>query len=393
MSWEEKTKMKQREEFVKMAIQESANIKELCRKYNISRKSGYKWIQRFKETGNCEERSRKPHHSPKATQKKIEDKIVILRQKHPTWGGRKIRARLVQTGNKDIPSAPSISKILKRNGLITTHPHKSTNAWTRFEHENANDLWQMDFKGHFLMDDGNRCHPLTILDDHSRFCVCLKACANELGQTVKEALIEVFMRYGLPVRINCDNGAPWGSSNKDVLYTSFSIWLMTFGIRISHSRPHHPQSNGKDERFHRTLKYDFLERNSVKNLAHSQISFDHWLYSYNHERPHEALALQTPAARYQPGQRDFCGRIPTLFYDKSFIERNVDSKGYIYFDGYKFSVGLAFKKLTLGVKYIADSVIEIFFYNQKIACFDLSLLKKYEKAYGIYRSENRFLSA
>lgn len=390
MPWKDQTKMQQRLEFVKFATRKDSNISELCKRYNITRKTGYKWIERFQQTGTCEEVSRKPKHSPKVTSGKIIDEIINLKQKYETWGGRKIYARLHMLGFEGIPSASAISKVLKREGFITTHPHKTVTKWKRFEHESPNDLWQMDFKGYFLMADGNKCHPLTIIDDHSRFCVCLKASPNQVGHTVQEFLTEIFTRYGLPNRINCDNGAPWGTSHDVVEHTNFSVWLMRLGVKISHSRPYHPQTNGKDERFHRTLKYDLIERTYIKNLIQAQSVFDDWLQVYNYERPHEGIGMKTPMERYKHSYRAFPKELPDIVYGDNLTTRNVDSKGYIYFEGYKFSIGCAFKKQPLGILYIDESTIDIFFCEQKLARFDVSVLNKTD-AHGIYRKANKLL--
>ncbi len=157
----------------------------------------------------------------------------------------------------------------------------------------------MDFKGKFLLANQRTCFPLTILDDHSRFSLCLHACPNERYLTVQESLSDIFQRYGLPQQFNVDNGHPWGNSNLSK-HTRLTVWLMRLGVRVSHSRPGHPQTNGKLERFHRTLKKDLLAQHALLDFPHAQTLFDEWRELYNHQRPHEAIGMLTPAIRYQP---------------------------------------------------------------------------------------------
>ncbi len=199
MSWKESTIMSQRIEFIMFVLQEGSNFSEHCRRFGISRKTGYKFLNRFKEEGyqGLYDRSRRPEHSPNATQPDIEELILVLRNRHPVWGGRKLKRRLEDMGYRDIPSPGTITQILKRNGLISAEVSQTHKKWQRFEAEQPNDLWQMDFKGHFQARDG-KCHPLTVLDDRSRYSLCIGACKNQRKETVKQQLISVFQKYGLP---------------------------------------------------------------------------------------------------------------------------------------------------------------------------------------------------
>jgi transposase InsO family protein len=201
--------MSQRKEFVMLTITEEANMATLCRRFGISRKTGYKWFKRYQEKGDdgLEDQSRKPQNSPLHTSKVVEDRILAVRDKHPTWGGRKIAARLITLGMKTVPAASTITAILNRHGKIDPQESSKHKAFKRFEALHPNDLWQMDFKGHFGIRKG-RCHPLTLLDDHSRYSLAVRACENEQGETVKNELIRIFQCYGLPMSILCDNGSP-----------------------------------------------------------------------------------------------------------------------------------------------------------------------------------------
>jgi len=211
MPWKQVTIMSQRKEFVTLAMQEGANIRQLCDGFQISRPTGYKWIKRFLEEGEAglQDRSRQPHRSPMKTVPEVEADVIEVRQANPAWGGRKIRSRLQALGQTIVPAASRITAILHRHGLIDPEEATKHKAWLRFEAKAPNDLWQMDFKGHFPAARG-RCHPLTVLDDHSRYSLGLEACGDERDFTVRERLTIIFRRYGLPRRILVDNGSPWG---------------------------------------------------------------------------------------------------------------------------------------------------------------------------------------
>jgi transposase InsO family protein len=375
MSWQEKDKVMLRKEFVLQGIQEGANISELYRRYNISRKTGYKWIKRYKEGRGLEDQSQKPHHIPKKTESKMVEGILGVRQDHPCWGARKIKAVLSRRGEEEVPAKSTIHKILKSHGSI--HPDQAINHhYTRFEHEAPNHLWQMDFKGHFSYEKG-RCHPLTVLDDHSRFSLVLKACEDEKGSTVKEALIEAFQTYGLPQRINVDNGNPWGSLFEYARYTTLSVWMIRLGIQVSYSRPYHPQTNGKDERFHRTLKEELLKNRYFKNQEEIQRALDEWRRIYNCERPHEGIGMKVPAERYQVSYRGYPKVLPEVSYSGDYKVRKGDQRGRISFEGRQIFVGMPFVGEMIGVREKGhSSFIECYYAHQKLGEIDLSLLPK-----------------
>lgn len=341
MPWGVVTVVSQREQFVALAVAPGANVRGLCRQFGVSPKTGYKWLHRFTEAGNegLADRSRRPRSSPGRTVPAMEAEVLALREAYPDWGGRKLRAVLLRHGMEGVPSASTITAILRRHGHLCGPGAGEPRAWQRFEHEAANDLWQMDFKGHIALADGTRrrCHPLTVLDDHSRFSVCLRACGDEGEKTVQEALRDVFRCYGLPRRISADNGSPWGNSNGDGL-TWLGAWIVRLGIRLGHSRPYHPQTQGKDERFHRTLKLELLARNQFPSLAAAQAAFEDWRERYNRFRPHEALALEPPSSRYVPSCRLFPEVLPPIEYEPGDLVRKVQQNGVIHFKGKEYLV-------------------------------------------------------
>ena len=276
----------------------------------------------------------------------MEQAVIDLRAAHPAWGGRKLARRLADQGLADVPQPSTVTEILRRQGLVEAGQRQK--PFQRFEHPKANDLWQMDFKGHFPTGSGGqsgRCHPLTVLDDHSRYALGLVACADEQSLTVKSCLTAIFRSHGLPLRLLCDNGAPWGVPSRtspETGWTALGVWLLRMGIRVSHGRPYHPQTQGKDERFHRSLKAEVLALRTFESLAQCQRAFDQWRPIYNHERPHEALDLATPATRFTPSPRPMPEAPPMPEYDEGELVRKVTKDGYFRFKGQNRKISQAF---------------------------------------------------
>lgn len=305
--------MSQRQEFVVLASDPNANVRELCRRFGIGPATAYKWLGRYRLGGleGLGDLSRRPRHCPGQTAPEVQALAVDLRRRHRAWGGRKIRRRLADLGHPDLPAASTITDILRRHGLMDPSEAAQHKPFTRFEHPLPNDLWQMDFKGDFPLLARGRCYPLTILDDHSRFNLALRACGNSRRTTVQPHLIDVFRRYGLPRRILADNGPPWGSGTPGAL-THLGAWFIRLGIDLWHGRPFHPQTQGKEERFHRSLKAEVLQGHSFQDCLDAQRHFDPWRDVYNLQRPHEALNLATPASRYHASRRPFPEALPPI---------------------------------------------------------------------------------
>jgi transposase InsO family protein len=373
MPWKEVSVMSARREFVTLALTPGANVRELCHRFAISPKTGHKWIARFIAEGKegLADRSRRPHRSPRRTPDQVEACVVALRRRHPAWGGRKLRRRLGDLGHCRVPSASTITEILRRHGLIDPAESQGRQPWCRFEHEAPNDLWQMDFKGHFALGRGGRCHPLTVLDDHSRYCLGLRACGDERRQTVIDHLGDIFTHHGLPERMLMDNGAPWGMDAEHP-FTRLGMWLIRLGVGVCHGRPFHPQTQGKDERFHRTLKAEALRGPPPADLPRCQHHFDQWREVYNLERPHEALALAVPASRYRPSARPMPRSLPPIEYGPGDAVRRVQDGGKLSYHGRHWRVGRAFIGQPVAVRPSADEgVVDVFFCHQRIARIDL----------------------
>jgi transposase InsO family protein len=374
MPWQEATAMSLRQEFVQLAQQEGANVRALCRRFGISPPTAYKWLRRAADGDTpLTDRSRRPCHTPARTAPEVETAVLTLRDAHPAWGARKLQARLVLPPGQPRPSASTIHAILRRHGRVDpAHtgiiPHP---PWQRFERAAPNELWQMDFKGHLPLAVGGRCHPLTVLDDHSRFAVGLRACADEQAATVQAELTALFHRYGLPAAIVCDNGPPWGDDG-DQPYTVLGAWLLRHGVRILHGRPYHPQTQGKDERFHRTLTAELLRDRLLVDLADSQRCFDRWRDVYNLERPHQALAFATPARRYQPSPRPFVESPPPIAYGPDELVRQVFAPGRIHVQGRTVRIGRAFVGSPVALRPTAvDGVLTVVFCATPLGILDL----------------------
>jgi transposase InsO family protein len=372
MPWREVSVMDERREFVRLAMQPGANRRELCRRFGIHPDTGYKWLERAAAgEANLTDRSRRPHTSPGRTEAVLEGQVLAVRDAHPAWGARKI-AKCLDRDGVTPPAWSTIHNILDRNGRIAPPPG-GARAYQRFEKPAPNLLWQMDFKGWVRLPNGSRCHPLTALDDHSRYATCLEACTNEQGDTVRGRLERSFRRYGLPDAFFVDNGAPWGDSS-GARWTRFGVWLLKLGIDLIHSRPYHPQSRGKIERFHRTLNAEVLALTCLHDIAAVQRAFDQWRSSYNLERPHEALDQEVPASRYRPSLRSMPERLPQAEYDEHEIVRTVpQTKDYISFKGRLWKVPQAFRGERVAIRPLTtDGQYGIFFAAHQIATIDLT---------------------
>jgi transposase InsO family protein len=301
----------------------------------------------------------------------VEALVLAVRDAHPAWGARKI-ARCLEREGVESPAVSTVHEILHRNGRIVA-PAGGPAAQQRFEKPAPNLLWQMDFKGWVELNDGSRCHPLTVLDDHSRYDLCLQACANERGSTVQGRLELTFRRYGLPEAFFVDNGGPWGDSSGQ-RWTRFGVWLLKLGISVLHSRPYHPQSRGKNERFHRTLKAEVFALKRFRNLNEVQRTFDAWRTIYNQDRPHEALDQEVPASRYRPSIRSMPERLPQVEYDEREIVRSVPTtKDYISFKARHWKVPQAFRGERVAIRPLSpDGQYGIFFAAHQIAKIDLT---------------------
>jgi transposase InsO family protein len=372
MPWREVSVVERRQEFVSFAMQEGCNRRELCRRFGISPEVGYKWLRRWAANGELADRSRRPLTSPLRSEGAIEAAVLAVRDAHPAWGARKI-VRCLERDGLAAPAVSTVHAILRRHGRIEPPAGTPGQPYRRFEQLAPNLMWQMDFKGAVPLSRDVRCHPLTIVDDHSRYCLCLSACADEQGKTVQQRLEATFAYYGLPDALLVDDGSPWGGGPGE-RWTELGVWLLKLGVDVLHSRPYHPQTRGKNERFHRTLIAEVFALWRFRTLADAQLAFDTWRAIYNLERPHEALGQDVPATRYRPSTRAMPAHVPQIEYADGDIIRTVGTtKSYISFKGQLWKVPQAFRGERVAIRPRSpDGRFGIFFGARQIAAIDLT---------------------
>lgn len=371
MPWEERKVDQVREEFVKRVLAQEATKSALCREYGISRPTGDKWIARYQTGEELKDRSRRPKDSPSQTSAETEQLIVEYRQAHPAIGAKKIRRILENKGYQGLPCVSTINRILNRNGLITRQASLAATPQKRFEKLLPNEMWQADYKGHFAMRDKRRCHPLNILDDCSRFNLCCQAQYTETFDEIQPVMIRLFREYGLPFSFLCDNGNPWGTAQSSG-FTRFEVWLMELGILTLHGRIRHPQTQGKEESFNRSMTKELLANTVIADLADAQRQFDAYRDFYNNERPHHALDLDTPSMRYTPSDKPYPEQIPDWEYPVECELRRVRESGVFSYSGQEYFLSEAFagKDIAVRPSHISGC-ISLFFRQFRIARIDV----------------------
>jgi transposase len=342
--------------FVAEATKPGANMAKLCRQFEISRPTGYRWLNRFRECGSVAqlyEKTRRPNRSPRKSGEELEQKVAELRGRHG-WGARKLKILLGEEGWET--TVITVNRILKRRGLVAAEDSHRP-APKRFEREQPNDLWQMDTKGYYRMADRTVCHPLSIIDDHSRFLVGLYALPNLEGDGVWSCMVRTMREHGVPEQMLMDHGVPWWSNTNGHGLTQFAVRLMEQGIRLLYGRPYHPQTHGKVERVHRTVN----ER--VQQLGHPG-SWTGWgpllariRQEYNEMRPHEALQMDRPKQHYRPSARPF-QQVPRRWeYPENSEVRKLNSQGCIELNGRRYFVCEALAGREVRVQRLDDHIL------------------------------------
>lgn len=366
MPWERKTVEEQRREFAE-AAKETKNFSALCREFGITRKTGYKWVERYKENADLSDKSRKPFTIANRTPIETEERIVVLRAENPGWGAKKLKEVLERQGH-EIPCVKTVNNILNRYGCISAEESRKHQAFTRFEKEHCNEMWQTDFKGEFRMADNNYCYPLNIFDDHSRFVIKI-APALSTANKVIPAFRSAFCEYGMPNSVLSDNGAQFAGFRQG--YTRFEKWLMNHDVLPIHGRIKHPQTQGKIERFHRTMQEELLKHTVMENIDDANNKFQLWREKYNNIRPHEALGMKCPAEVYIPSSRTYSDEVSPYEYGGQFHVIKVNSWGYARFD--KWQVYLSETMINEYIEFRpnphGDSFV-VCYRNFKIAEFD-----------------------
>jgi transposase InsO family protein len=377
MPWKDQSIVSIRQEFVTRATQEGANMTALCRQYEISRKTGYKWLERGAVADTAfVDRPHTPHHQPRRSAPETEAAVVAMRQRYPAWGGRKLEVKLREAGLRDVPRSSTITAILQRHGLIPPRQERPPPATRRFEHAAPHDLWQMDFMGHRPLIVPGRVHPLTILDDHSRVLLNLTACRHEQLETVWTHLEACFVRYGLPRAILTDNGPPWGTSRGQGI-TRLEAWLLRLGIELWHGRFRHPQTQGKVERIHRTISVEAFGSRTFRDVPMAQEAFDAFRMTYNLDRPHEELDYAVPMSRLRPSPRPLPEVLPPPVYAPEDAVRRVRSQGAIGFANRSWFISRGLIGEDVAVRPTAqEGVYTVHFCHRQVGHIDLHCSSK-----------------
>jgi transposase InsO family protein len=375
MPWKEVKPMEQKVLFIADYLREVSSITELCAYYGISRKTGYKWIQRYEQLGmdGLSEQSRSPATSPTKTPYRIQQAIIELRQQFQTRpGAKKLQVLLAQRyPDEVIPSKSTIYNILNRAGLV--HVRRRKRRVTPYPQPFApvkqlNELWSVDYKGQFKLGNGQWCYPLTVMDHQSRYlCGCEALQGTRLKET-QAAFIGLFRQYGLPERIRSDNGVPFASTARGGL-SRLSLWWIRLGIRPERIEPGKPQQNGRHERMHLTLK-EAATRPPSANMKAQQQRFDAFRAEYNEQRPHEALDQQTPVSHYSKSHRPYPERLPELHYPDYFEVRKVSSNGVVYWHNKMVYVSHLLKGEPVGLEQVGDGIWQVYFGPVTLGRFD-----------------------
>jgi putative transposase len=374
MPWQERSPLMEKMGFVRDLRTGLYRLSDLADQYGISRKTAYKWWHRFQAEGEggLAEHPHKAHEVANRTPRDVEQLIVELRRQHRTWGAKKLLVVLAKRIGADrLPSRSTVAEILKRHGLVNSkvrrrregHPGRPMTEPTT-----PNEIWGADFKGHFRTGDGQYCYPFTVSDLHSRYLICCDGYLTTRAEGVKESLERAFREYGLPQAIRTDNGTPFASTGIGRL-TTLGVWLLKLGIRRELIQPGCPAQNGRHERVHRTLKFEATQP-AAANLKRQQARFDAFRTEFNESRPHEALAMQTPATLYTPSPRPFTRRLLEPEYPGNFEVRRVSRNGGVRWKGEWLPVGHALIEEHIGFEQIADGLWDVHYAGLRIGRFD-----------------------
>ncbi len=391
MPWSTTSPMDQRMQFIADYLREVLAMTELCDLYGVSRKTGYKWIERYLRSGpaGLEERSRKPRVSPNATPAEIVQAFLEVRRRHPSWGAKKLLT-IVQRQHRrwDLPGRSTVCDILSRHGMVPKkrnrrrigHPGKPVSQLLA-----PNDSWSADYKGQFKMGNGQYCYPLTVTDNLSRYLLGCQALDSTAVAQAKPVFTRLFKEYGLPKRIRTDNGVPF-ATNTLARLSSLSAWWVRLGVMPELIEPGKPQQNGRHERMHKTLKAE-AARPAAGSLSAQQKKFNRFREEFNHERPHEALDQLTPASLYRASAREMPTKLPPLEYPDRFELRYVSANGGIRWNSGWINVSMVCAGEYVGLEEIDDGIWNVYFGPLKLGRL-LERHMRIEDAYGRLKRHN-----
>ncbi len=366
--------MEQRRDFVEKWRLGQEDFAELCRRYGISRQTGYKWVKRYEAEGGSglEEHSRAPHHSPQAMSAEVAGQVIELRQQHPRWGPRKLRAYFKnQEPDRNWPASSSIGGLLRREGLARSR--RLRRRTPRYSEPLAhaagpNQVWCADFKGWFLCSNGERCDPLTISDAYSRYLLRCQAVEKSDGAHVRGIFEAAFRECGLPEAIRTDNGPPFAAAAPAGL-SRLGMWWLRLGIRHERIEPGCPEQNGRHERMHQTLKQE-TAMPPAANLRRQQEAFQRFQDEYNQQRPHEALEYRTPASVYRASPRAYPARLPELEYPDGAQMRKVADNGLMYWKCRRLFVSKVLSGEWVGLVPSEQDFFEVYYGPVLLGWFD-----------------------
>ncbi|WAH50949.1 integrase core domain-containing protein [Pseudescherichia vulneris] len=378
MPWTE-TRPMQRPDFVRACQAGTESFSALCRRFGISRKTGYRWLGRFEpsDPASLFDRSRAPHSHSRTVPPDIIGHLTALRQKHPDWGPKKLRMWLLNhQAEFPVPAASTIGDILKREGLVADKKRIRRTPGNRqplTDIRAVNQVWSADFKGKFRLLNRAYCYPFTLTDNHSRYLLCCRGNLRETESFTRQCLTDAFLVYGLPDVLRTDNGHPFAGIGVAGL-SRLSVWLIKLGIRPERIRKGHPEENGRHERMHRSLKSALKQGNTFMTLEQQQAWFSHYREEFNHERPHEALGGMTPGKVWHPSARSWGGRVPDYTWPSGARLYRVMSKGVIHIGKSVFlSEALIGEYIMLeeqddGLEAIIFNGITLAYYDRKAQC-------------------------
>jgi transposase InsO family protein len=378
MPWKETCAMDLRTEFVLRAIRDEERFGELCQEYGISRKTGYKWKERFLSDGlaGLADLSRRPLSSPNELNEEIVCEIICIKKDHKTWGPLKIRKVFARKHPcAPLPSESSFKRILDRAGFVEKRKTRSSETCGRITNrivpQGPNDVWTTDFKGWWYTRERQRCEPLTVRDEFSRFILCATPLADAKSDTVRRQFEKLFELHGLPRYIRSDNGTPFACTAAPLGLSRLSAWWVSLGINLDRIPPARPDQNGGHERMHRDIAAE-VECFPCRSLRQQAAALETWRHTFNYERPHQALQMRVPGDLYQKSERRYVVTTNEIVYPSGFIPRKVNTKGSIRIDGARIPISSAIGGWHIGLKPVAADAYLAWFGPLCIGTVDLS---------------------
>lgn len=381
MSWKETNVMDERLKFVAGYLRGELNMTRLCEQFGVSRRTGYKWLNRYASDGVTAlvDKSRRPHNNPHAVTPEVVRLLTDCRKEHPFWGPKKLLALLeLSYPGLDLPVPSTVSALLKKHGLSKPRKRaaRTSDPYTQpfLGYDRPNAVWCADFKGHFRTGDKKRCYPLTITDGFSRFIIRCDALKLQQSGPSAEVFESAFKEYGLPDAIRTDNGPPFSSVSPAGL-SVLAVWWTKLGIRHERIEPGHPEQNGRHERMHRTLKAE-TAKPPRGSLRAQQRAFDEWRREFNEIRPHESIGMVPPATIYKPSPRLYVGEAPDPEYSSTFIPKRVTRAGDIRFAGADWYISWNLRYELVGLKPVSDGTWLVTFGPLEVGIIDVRNLRK-----------------